>query len=174
MIRGGAFLLLAAALVLIGAACDGGGDGPAGTDATATAPAAAVEIVTGPDGCVDREALPAPGPYEVGAEPIFFRFGFPAEALRSGSICVDQLRLVSIRVVGDGGGEAPVLSMTNADGGEEIEVPTEPVVVPGEEDLGSFFNALVELPGPGRWLFSVEAGGGSASYLVIVRAPEGG
>ena len=131
MIRGGAFLLLAAALVLIGAACDGGGDGPAGTDATATAPAAAVEIVTGPDGCVDREALPAPGPYEVGAEPIFFRFGFPAEALRSGSICVDQLRLVSIRVVGDDGGEAPVLLVSEAAAGGATELQTEPVVGPG-------------------------------------------
>ena len=170
--RNGAFFGLAAVVLLIGVACDGGG-GPAGTDGPPTAPPA-VDIVTGPDGCVDRKALAAPGPYEVGAEPIFFRFGFPAEALRSGSICVDQLRLVSIRVFGDGGGEAPVLSITNADGGEEIEVPTEPVVVPGEEDLGSFFNALVELPGPGRWLFSLEAAGGSASYLVIVRAPEGG
>ncbi|MDZ4277632.1 MAG: hypothetical protein U1B78_00680, partial [Dehalococcoidia bacterium] len=168
---------LVALLAFVLAAACGGGDGDDGGPTQTPGDAGTVEPsgdFAGEDGCVDPELLPqAVAPWEVGSEPIFFRFGLPEEALQSGDVCPQNLGLVAIRVVGEGDAEEPpVLTVSNRDTDEQLEVPTERVTVPGEEDAGTFFNAVVELPGPGRWDFSVEVAGGSATYRVPVREPE--
>lgn len=175
-------LVLAAAIggmLLIAAACGGGGDGGGDGDGDRTAtpsPALDPEVFGTPDPalsvrCIDQATLPGPGPFEVGEEPVFFRFGLPDEVLQSGEVCPGDLRLVSLRITVDIGEGAPVLRFASASGDAVSLVSTQLVEVPGEEGTGTFYNAVVELPGAGTWDFSVNIPGVSATYVVPVRMP---
>ena len=158
-------------LLLITAACGGGGDGgnatPADVDGEASVtpdPALSVR-------CIDQSTLAGPGPFEVGEEPIFFRFGLPDEVLQSGEVCPGDLRLVSIRVTIDIGEGGPVLRYGIVGSDVTLLAATDRVEVPGEEEAGVFYNAVVELPGAGSWEFSVEVTDASGTYVVPVREP---
>lgn len=166
-------LLAVAALAL---ACGDGDDNdvptptPAAPDSTPPGPGG----TPGDQGCIDLDSLPpsdAPAPWEVGNDPVFFRFGLPPEALQSGNVCPDDLALVAIRTTGEVGDEPVVLQARNVDTGTELEFETEPVIVPGEEDLGAFFNAVVQLDEAGRWDFTVVIEGGSTTYRIPIREP---
>lgn len=163
--------LAAAALAF---ACSDGDDAaatPTAPSATETAQPTEPDTAT----CIDREALtpPASGSvWEVGAGPVYFRFGLPDEALQSGEACATDLGLVVIRVTGAGPGGPVTLRAERAADGTVLDVEAEPVTVPGEEDAGAFFNASVELPGPGSWELSVELPDGRrGAYGVVVGGP---
>lgn len=167
---GVALALLAAAALAF--ACDGNGnDG----DGAATSPPDGTPAATSPggtpgQGCIDPADLPpAAAPWEVGNDPVFFRFGLPDEVLQSGDVCPGDISLVVIRATGDVGDEPFLLGARNVDTGTELDFEVLPVDVPGEE--GEFFNALVELREAGRWDFTVVIEGGSTTYRVPVREP---
>jgi hypothetical protein len=161
--------LVVTVLALVASACGGGdGDGDSPQGATDETPV----IQTPSGGCVDRAALtPEDEPWEVGNDPVFFRFGLPEEALGSGELCPSDITLVVARVTGPLPNRPLVLEVLNAGTGELLQAEMERVEVPGEEDAeGEFFNATVALPGPGLWDFTVELGeeGGSTTYRLPV------
>jgi hypothetical protein len=158
-----------ALLAALAVACDGGGGGDNGGEGgqnTGQPPPAFTPV----GGCVDREVLtPEAEPWEVGNDPVFFRFGLPLEALGSGEVCPADITLVVARVTGPLPNRPLVLEALNSSTGERLEYEMENVDVPGEEGEGEFFNATVALSGPGLWDFTVELGeGGSTTFRVPV------